>query len=669
VPLRLITTKGKSELGGLALEATNVLVGILGDYFGIKYPYPKLDIVAVPDFAAGAMENAGFMTFREELLLIDPTRAGANARRNQALVIAHELAHQWFGDLVTMQWWNDTWLNEGFATWMESKAVEKWQPGLGTGLDALSSYAGVMDADALASARAVRQPVTSSGEAEEAFDGITYEKGAALITMIEHWLGQATFQTGIHDYLTARSWKNATAEDLLSTLEHAANGGGNAGAGDPKRVSDMAATFLDRPGVPSVEAHLTCEPGGRWNVELRQEPWRPLGSSLATGTGGAGGAASASETQAWLVPVCVRAATREEPYCGELTSAGAPSLVAAKSSCPSWVLPNAESAGYYRFSMGAPEMTALLRGAAGKLDPASRMGIVASLWAQLRSGALPAEYVLQALKQFDGDASRHVTGQVLTALYGISDALVDDAARPGFRAYAMARLASKKKSLGWKPKPKEDDDAALFRKDLLFALADLAEDGPTLAEAEPIAQAWLKDPSSVDAEIGPIAVELASRRAGADRWDALRTAVRDARTPIDRIAALHGLAGFDDPALVAKTLDWMLTDETRMQDVRTILGGFLDRRAARKPTIAWILGHWDGLRAKVPGALAGRVMGFAGVVCTPEARDEVEAFLRPKTKEIEGSKRPLAEALEQASLCIALHAKDAPAIAKFFAKR
>jgi alanyl aminopeptidase len=291
IPLRLVATKGKAQLGGPALEATQALTALLADYFGIRYPYEKLDIVAVPDFAAGAMENAGLITFQEELLLIDPKTITTRTRRDQALVIAHELAHQWFGNLVTMQWWDDLWLNEGFATWMEAKIVDKWRPTFGARLERLVGAQDVMDTDALKSARAVRQPVNSTDEAMEAFDGITYQKGAAVLGMIESWIGEDVFQKGVRDYLRANAWKNAKAEDLLRALDLASN----------KDVSKVASSFLDKPGVPAVSVTASCDKK-EVQLAIKQTPWHPLG-----------GAAAANAS--WTIPTCMRAEGTKGDVC------------------------------------------------------------------------------------------------------------------------------------------------------------------------------------------------------------------------------------------------------------------------------------------------------------------------------------------------------------------
>ena len=463
VPIRLISAKGKSHLGALAVDATAALVDKLGEYFDYKYPYAKLDIVAVPDFAAGAMENPGLVTFREELLLLDPAQASSRSRRSQAMVIAHELAHQWFGDLVTMQWWNDLWLNEGFATWMESRVVDRWQPSFGAEIEQVSDAQHVMDLDALTSARAVRQPVTSTSEAMEAFDGITYEKGAAVLGMIERWVGRDTFQKGVRAYIRQNAFKNARAEDLLAAL----------GAASKKDVSAMAATFLDHPGVPNVSALLSCEKGGRWNVELRQEAWSPLGAAVSP----------ERSAQTWTTPVCVRAEGRSEPLCADLTTAG-PSLVAGTGKCPRWIHPNADEAGYYRFDQTLPELTALAQ-AGPTLDVRSRIGIVANLWAQVRAGTLPAEAALKILPMFDRETDRHVIEQVLEMLYGMSDAVIDDAARPRFRKYVAARLGPHKKALGWSDARPAAGGAAVRDDERARAPAAWRPDGDGRARGRP----------------------------------------------------------------------------------------------------------------------------------------------------------------------------------------
>ena len=217
VPLRVITTPGKSAKGAFAMAAAADHLALMSDYFDRAYPYKKLDLVAVPNFGPGAMENAGLVTFREELLLAD-ANASAKAKRSIATVVAHELAHQWFGNLVTMEWWDDLWLNEGFASYMEVLVVDRWRPKMRADLELLSYSGRVMNFDALQSARVVRQPVSNTYQAAEAFDGITYVKGASVIKMLHRWLGDEPFRDGVRKYMADHAWKNASASDLFQAL-------------------------------------------------------------------------------------------------------------------------------------------------------------------------------------------------------------------------------------------------------------------------------------------------------------------------------------------------------------------------------------------------------------------------------------------------------------------
>jgi len=650
--IRLLTTKGKTDLGGLALETTSALLDSLEQWFGIPYPYEKLDIVAVPEFEAGAMENAGLITFREELLLLDPARASVRARRAQAMTVAHELAHQWFGDLVTAAWWNDLWLNEGFATWMEWRVVDRWKPALGARLDAVAAAHGVMDSDALTAARAVRQPVVSTSDAHEAFDGITYEKGAAVLSTIERWIGEEPFRRGVREYLTQNAGKSVQADRLLGALDRASG----------KDVTQMASTFLDHTGVPEVSVQLECDRGSRWHAEVTQDPWHPLGSQAATPV--AQQPLPSAETEhTWTIPVCVLAQGEKKTTCADLAW-GAPSLVAGRG-CPAWIHPNAELS-YYRFTVSESDATKLAS-ARAQLDIGQRISVLSNAWASVRAGKLPARALLKLLPAFDDEPSRHVVDQVVTVLSGMSHILVEDAARPAFRKFVQARLAKRKKALGWSPKKDEaagSGDEALMRRSVLWALGELAEDDATLREADEHASRWLADPASVDSDTAAVALDLASRHAGAARLEQLIAAAKHAKTREDRIVALKATMGFDDPELLGRALDHALTPEVKANEIHYVLLPALDRRRARGVVEAWVRAHWDALRKKLPGSLSTMLVEAAGVACSRTEIDERAAFYRPRAAPIEGAARPLAESLEGASQCSELRMHGATSLTR-----
>ncbi len=281
LPLRGVATRGRGKELAYALAHAGEIVTALEGYFGSAYPYDKLDLLAVPDMG-GAMENAGAITFAEGILLLDEPSSSAEARFTHASVVAHEISHQWFGDLVTMRWWDDLWLNEAFATWMEARIVGKLRPDLRPDVHALESVHQAMNADSLVSARKIRQEIADDNDIESAFDAITYDKGGGVLSMFERWIGPEAFQKGVRGYLGAHRFGSASAEDLFASLSTAAG----------RDVAGPLRTFLDRPGLPFVEASVSCE--GHPRLLLRQSRFFPLGS------------AGAGDGHTWQIPVCAR---------------------------------------------------------------------------------------------------------------------------------------------------------------------------------------------------------------------------------------------------------------------------------------------------------------------------------------------------------------------------
>jgi aminopeptidase N len=647
-PIRVVTTKGRGHLGGLALDVAAGLVDKLGDYFDMRYPYEKLDLVAVPDFAAGAMENPGLVTFRDALLLVDPHHATTSTRRAQAEVIAHEFAHQWFGDLVTMKWWNDIWLNEGFATWAEAKIVDQWKPNFGATIGQIANIERVMDTDALRSARAVREPVRSTSDAMEAFDGITYQKGAAVLRMIESWLGADVFQRGVQRYVHENAWKNASADDLFKALDFVST----------QKVDELASGFLDHAGVPQVFSSYKCA-GATGRLELRQSEWHPLGEAEDT-----------RDRHAWMLPVCVAVDGQKSRNCFTL---GADPIARdpGAHSCPAWIYPNANQAGYYRFLVERDKLFALAH-AARALDPTERLGLVSNAWAGVRQGAIASGALLDFLPLFDAESNRYVVEQIIDALRGIDQALVEDEVRGAYQKYVGMRLAARKHALGWWPPSgheEVDDDLALERRSVLWALGELANDETTLVEAERYAKAWLRDRSNVSADTAAVAVPLASIGAGQARLVELREAAKNAPAPEDRVIAIRAMGMFDDPVVLRKAFDLALGDELKLSEWRYLFGAASGHRAARPVLYAWEKENWAKIRARAPNSLARGMVDIAATMCTAADRDDAHAFFSTATQGMEGVKRPLDEALESAQLCIALRQHSATDVTQYLKKR
>jgi len=582
----------------------------------------------------------------QQLLLLDPVHAPQRARRDEAATIAHELAHQWFGDLVTTGWWNDIWLNEGFATWAEAKIVERYKPAYQAHLAQLAQMGEVMATDSLKSARAVRQPVSTTGEAMEAFDGITYTKGAAVLGMLEHMIGPDVFQKGVEQYLRDHAWKTASADDLMAALSNASG----------KDVGKVASTFLDRPGVPDITFGVDCA-GKPPSLHMTQAPWHLFGDT------------SAAAVAPWIVPVDVRASAEELRVVLADTASTYP---LSSKTCPGWVDPNVGDYGYYRYSLDEKGWRAFA-GVVAKQPDATRLSFVQGLWAGVRAGTLGPEIALRLLPALDGEQNRIVLDAVLGVLGNLRHQLVTPEAASAYAAYVSQRLLPRYRALtavaeraGRAKARALTPDEVLERQSLFWALGALAEDPATLAEANKLALLWLANPASVDGDLAQSAVTLGSKKAGPDRLEALRAAMKGAKSPNDRQTALAALGGFDDPATLDKAMSIALTDEVATQDMLTVLWGPVYRPSTRAWATKWIMAHWDAVRARLPADWAGYVFAIAGEACTKDEIDEDRAFLTPKVPDVEGSARPLAEGLEGAERCRALHEKASGAVDRFF---
>jgi aminopeptidase N len=395
-PIRVFTTPGKAKLAAFALKSAAELLPFYEQYFGVPYAYGKLDLVAVPDFEAGAMENAGAIFFRESSLLADE-RSAPDQQRRVAMIIAHEVAHQWFGDLVTMQWWDDVWLNEAFATWAETRAESvvhpEWEAWLEFGKGAL----GAMLMDSLTATHPIRMPVATPEQAHQQFDGITYQKGAAVLRMLERWVGEETWRKGVSDYLHAHAEGNATGEDLWRAV----------GAVAKQPVSEVAKSWLERGGHPLVTATARCQ-GGKTELALEQ------------GKDGNGGS-----NEPWLIPLCTR--TPAGTSCGLMKAQKETRVVA--DSCQPWVVANAGTGGFYRVRYDAETLHALGRTAEKNLEPVERLQLVADEAALMRDGRAPLTAYLELASQLRGETRRDVVESIGRVLTRVGQELVSDADR------------------------------------------------------------------------------------------------------------------------------------------------------------------------------------------------------------------------------------------------
>jgi alanyl aminopeptidase len=652
VPFRGLAVRGRGSELAYALAKTPALLEALERYFDEPYPYEKLDVIAIPDFSAGAMENVGAMTFRDSLLLLDAETAPQWQLRAFAEVMAHELAHNWFGNAVTKAWWDDLWLNEAFATWISHRAVEQTHPEYHFDVVLLETSLGAMEADSLTSARQIRQPIESSHDILNAFDAITYSKGAGVIAMFERWLGAETFRAGIQRYMERHRWGATTTEDLTAALSEAAE----------RDVATPFMSFLTQPGVPYLETERVCDTKGS-RLRVAQSRYRRPG-------------APRQEQALWQVPACVRygvdGETRER--CGLVAEReGAVPLEA--DACPDWVMPNAEGAGYYRWRQSDADGQRLLKEGWSALSDLERIALASNVNAAFAAGAIGPEAAFSAARRFASDPQRAVAEQPLVLLTYVIDFLLGkEQARPQARGFAASLYGPRADSLGFEAADQDDGDTRLLRAAILGHLALVARDAEVRRELERRGRAYAgldgpADRSALDSDLAFYGLAVAVQTGGAEVFDALRAQLGETRDSVERARILRALATSLDPELAAQARALALDPALRVNEVMVIPATQMQRPELRAGTWQWIRDEYDALAERLGRYYMGELPTITGYFCDEARAAQVEAFFAPLVDGLEGGPRNLAGALEEIRLCAALAQLQGPALAAYFAER
>jgi alanyl aminopeptidase len=626
-PTRLVVPRGRGGDTAWARESTPRILALLEDYFDRPYPFRKLDEVAIPG-AGFAMENPGLVTYGQELMVQRPAEQTLSDRRDWARVCAHELAHMWFGDLVTTSWWDDTWLNEAFANWLEEKTTERYQPDWGLAADRAASRSAALRQDSLTTARRIRQPITSNDDIINAFDGVTYGKGQAVLEMVEAWLGEDVFRRGVKAHINRHAGGNATAAEFIDALSAAAG----------RDVGGVLGTFLDQTGAPVIEAEARCDSNPR--LVLSQRPYRALGSP--------------AEHRLWSLPVCVRVAGRDAPEC-TLLSARTGEIPLGAGECPEWFYANAGASGYYRTLESAALARRILEGA--DLTAPERVALAGDLGALVLSGDVSAGDALSLLPLLASDDNRHVVIESARVVSWPLEAIVPDSLMPRFRRVVREVYGARARSLGWSARPGDSEDVRLLREPLLSLVAGVGDDRQLEREAAELARGWLDDPSSLDPDMVDPVLYAAAGAGDRELFDRLRKAALQTGDRARRERLLRALGGVRDPALVPAAL--ALTTDQRLEPLEsvTILFGVGSKRETRRAAFDFVKEHYDALVARLPrGPFSPTlVLPWVGArLCTPDAHEEIETFFEPRSASLEGAPRMLRQALEVVDQCVAL---------------
>ena len=637
VTVGVVTTRGKSDKGRFALDNAAKLLAYYNDYFGTRYPLPKLDLIAVPGGFGGAMENWGAITFFESRLLFDPASNPETARRGIFAILAHEMAHQWFGDLVTMGWWDDLWLNEGFASWMQEKAAEHFYPEWKTWLNGYGQKQFAMALDARRTSHPIQQKVADESEAQTAFDGITYNKGQAFIRMLEGFLGETAFRDGIRNYMAEHAYRNTTTADLWKALEGAAR----------KPVARIAASFTEQDGVPLIVAETSCS-GGKQQLSLRQQRFAIVPAS-------AGGADSLPQRH-WQVPVAIGPIGAPKASQTPLLDGSAEIATGA---CGEPIKVNFGDLGYYRVAYG-PVAGALISKSLAAMAPEDRVNVLADRWALVTSGRAEASSYLALVSELDTGDRRAVWDQVIGTFSNLNRLSLDRPERGALRAYARSILRPVLARVGWDGNS-SDDEASLLRTSLINLLGELG-DTDVIAEAKRRFASFLQDPASLAPGLRDPVTHVVGLTADRETYEALLTLARNTAATNERLRYFYALAAARDPALARETLALTLSGEPPV----SIVDGMINSVAwsGEQPAPAWdfVQKNLDAFVAKQgPDFRDLFIPNFMTTFSDAAHADELAHFMPAQATS--GGRVMTARALETIAISVDLKDHALPAIA------
>jgi puromycin-sensitive aminopeptidase len=595
-PLRVCAVPGKKLLTRFALDIGKASLDYFSRYYDIPYPGDKLDLIAIPDFASGAMENLGAITFRETALLVDAEKATRAELERVADVVSHENAHMWFGDLVTMKWWNGLWLNEAFATFMEMLAVDAWKPEWRRWDNFTISRAAAMQVDGLKSTRSIEFPVERPEEAAGMFDVLTYEKGASVLRMLEQYLGAEAFRDGIRVYLQRHQYANAETTDLWDALEKSTE----------QPVRTLMDSWIFQPGYPLI----TVEKHGR-GLRLTQQIFRYLQDGSTSG-------------QRWYVPIFLRAGSKSGIFRQTLLLTENEQTLEFENS-PDWVVVNAGGHGFYRVGYSQELLDALKGSLNDQLSSVEKFGLVNDSWAATLAGLVAPSDYLALIELMRHERDLNIWATIIGSCHNLERILDED---------QCDKLAERVRTLvgpaverfGWSTREGENELESQLRGDLIAALGTLGQDKTCQQRAREIFAGYEKAPDAVDRNIVPALVAIVAHTGTISDYENFYRRFKDAATPQEETRFLFALANFRAPELIDRTLDLTISGEVRTQNAPYLLRGILLNRKARAKAWSFMKAHWEEMLRQYPDNSIPRMCeGIVGLV-TPELEKDVREF-------------------------------------------
>jgi puromycin-sensitive aminopeptidase len=621
VPVSVAHRPGREHLTTSALDIASFALRYFEDYYGIVYPGGKLDLVAIPDFAFGAMENTGCVTFREILLLVDPDAVTQPELQNVVDVISHEIAHMWFGNLVTMRWWNGIWLNEAFATFMEVKATDAYRPDWERWTTFGNERTSAFDVDSLTTTRPIEYEVVSPEDADGMFDVLTYEKGGAVLRMLEQYLGEDRFRDGIRAYLQKHQFANTETTDLWDAIEQATN--------DPvRRLMD---TWIFQGGFPLIHVEPT-ESG----IRLRQERFLYLDDG--------------TDQSRWIVPVILRHGGAGAQQLHKLLLED--DVTEVELTGAEWVHVNWGASGFYRVRY-TPELLDRLLERLDLLSASERYALVDDHWASVLAGHTSAIQFVELAERFAGETDLAVWQRLLAGL-GALDRLVEGEARAALQVRVRALLAPARARL--RDEPPADDRGRQLRATLFEHAAELGMDPEAAADARLLWDEHLDTPGSVDPPLLVAAINVIASRGDEADFEAFWTRYQSATNPQEELRFLGALADFDEPQLFDRLLAVTVTDDVRTQNAPYTLRRAIINRTNGPRAWRFVRDHWDEVNARFPSNSIVRMVEGVRSLSQPEVAEDVFAFFADH--DVPAGAKTLTQHLERLRVNVALRARE-----------
>ena len=634
VPLRIIAPKGKKHLTHFAMKCGEFCLGYLADYYDIPYPGDKMDMVAIPDFAFGAMENLGCITYRESALLVDEATATSGELSRILDVVAHELAHMWFGDLVTMKWWNGIWLNEAFATFMEMKATDSHRPDWKRWLSfGAVERAWALKVDDLASTRPVEFEVNSPEDATAMFDALTYGKGSAVLRMIEQYLGEEPFRLGVANYLGTHAYGNTETADLWKDFDEA--------SGQP--VGDIMDTWILQGGYPLVE--VTPAVGG---VTISQRRF------LMT--------PDPADQTIWKLPLQIRGMAAGKPFSTKLLLDRQSTTLAVDDPIE-WIIANAGGHGFYR-TWYDDSLFATLMDGVGSLEALERYTLVDDAWAFVESGQARAASFLAVASAFENETEHAIWTAILAGAAGIGHHLVSEPDRPQYEKWVTELVASQADRLGWETKEGEPDLTRRLRGQLFGAMGRMANDPTTIDQSHGVYEQLISDPTGVDPEVGQAALFTVAAHGDAQTYEEFLNRHKDAATPQESLKYLQALATFDDKTAVDRAFELIVDGTIRSQDASWVLARLLMNRISGPYAWTGLRRLWSGLADSIPSMTHSRMVEGLPALSRPDVAADVEAFFAETP--LPHAAKALEQKLERMRAMVAMREREAQGISEAF---